>query len=105
MMKGKKAAVSLEEGRLAQTLVETATADKLDFSKYKDIFTAKVEKLLASKTPRAAKKQKVEAAVDDSDAPIINLMDALKQSLEHAKKKMPHVNVGSKRKGKSRRTG
>lgn len=65
--------------KLAQSLVREWSDDSFDFSKYHDTYRAQVKKLLASKV----KGKKVVVAKEEEEAPAtINLMDALKKSLE-----------------------
>jgi DNA end-binding protein Ku len=76
--------ITAQERKLAETLIETATSKKLDFSKYKDIFTGKIARLLATKSARAGKR--ATGKTKDKGPPhIINLMDALKKSLAATK--------------------
>jgi DNA end-binding protein Ku len=67
-----------QELELARTLVEASSADKFDFSEYKDLYTERVTKLIEAKsqgkTVRGPHKEKAPA--------VINLMDALRKSLK-----------------------
>lgn len=94
--------VSAEERRLAETLIETATSEKLDYSKYKNLFKSKVENLLASKRGEPARRRKSEAAEEPD---VINLMDALRASLEQAKKSPSRGNGKPARRSARKRTG
>ena len=69
------------EVKLAKSLIEASTADEFDFGKYQDEYTEHVRDLIES---RAAGK-KVVASRDEEEPAIINLMDALRQSLDEAK--------------------
>jgi DNA end-binding protein Ku len=69
------------EIKLAKSLVEASTADEFDFGKYQDEYTEHVRTLIES---RAAGK-KIVAGRDEEEPAIINLMDALRQSLDEAK--------------------
>jgi DNA end-binding protein Ku len=80
--------ISAKERELAETLIETATVTDLDFTKYKDLFTGKIERLLASKAARTAKAPRSKGH-EVAHPHVINLMDALRQSLAAAKKSTP----------------
>jgi DNA end-binding protein Ku len=73
--------VDAQEVKLARTLIEASTDEKFDFDKYQDEYSTKVMKLIER---RSAGKH-VAAARADEEPAIINLMDALKQSLEEAR--------------------
>lgn len=72
-----KADVSPEELKLAKTLIDATTAKKFDFSKYRNVYTEKLTELIEAKI---AGKELV-AQPDQEPAQVINLMDALKQSV------------------------
>jgi DNA end-binding protein Ku len=76
--------VTGEERRLAETLVETATAEDFDIDKYKDEYESNLMKLLDAK---AKGKKIVAERKKDEEPAVINLMDALRQSLDRAQKK------------------
>ena len=69
------------EVKLARTLIETSTADEFDFGKYRDEYTDHVRDLIESK----ARGKKMVAKKDHGEPAIINLMDALRESLHEAK--------------------
>lgn len=69
------------EVKLAKSLVEASTADEFDFGKYQDDYTEHVRDLVESR----AKGRKIVSEREDEEPAIINLMDALKQSLDEAK--------------------
>jgi len=73
--------VEAQEVKLARTLIEASTDEKFDFEKYQDEYSTKVMKLIER---RSAGKRVVAARADEEPA-IINLMDALKQSLQEAR--------------------
>jgi DNA end-binding protein Ku len=73
-----KVAVTSEEMKLAKTLVDAATTKKLDFAKYKDEYTEKLTKLIEAKVAG----QEIVTPPVEQHAQVINLMDALKQSVE-----------------------
>jgi DNA end-binding protein Ku len=69
-----------EEVKLAKSLVEKSTADEFDMADYQDEYSGKLIKYLEGKAGR--KRVSAKAA---EEPVIINLMDALKQSLHEAK--------------------
>lgn len=73
--------VSAEEVKLARTLIEASTAEDFDFAKYRDEYTSQVKELIEAK---AAGKNIVAGRTEEEPA-VINLMDALRQSLDRAK--------------------
>lgn len=68
---------SPEEKKLVKTLIDASTEKKLDFGKYKDVYTEKLTKLIEAKVAG----QEIVAPPAQEHAQIINLMDALKQSV------------------------
>ena len=74
--------LSAEEQKLTKMLVDASTAKKFDFAKYKDTYTEKLIELINAKV---AGKEIVAPPVHEQ-AQIINLMDALRQSVEQAQK-------------------
>jgi|SRR5579884_231968 len=74
-----KAEASAEERKLAVTLINAATTDHFDLGQYKDEYTARLSKLLETHS----KAKRVAAPTDEAPA-VINLMDALRQSLHQA---------------------
>jgi hypothetical protein len=89
--------VSAEERRLAETLIEASTTGEFDLGRYKDEDTAKLTKLIEAK----AKGRKIVAARRHEEPAVINLMDALRQSLDEARTR-PRVN-GQRRRGAARK--
>lgn len=75
--------VSAEELRLARTLIDVSTPKSFDFAKYKDEYAGKVMKLIEARA-RGKKGARVRSA--EEPPAIINLMDALRESLTRAKK-------------------
>jgi non-homologous end joining protein Ku len=63
--------------KLARTLVEASTAESFDLRKCKDEYMSQVSKLIETK----ASGKKVTAARAYKEPAVINLMDALRQSL------------------------
>jgi len=80
-----KSAIEPDELKLAKTLIDASTSKKLDFAKYKDIYTEKLTQLIEAKV---AGKEIVAAPVHEQ-AHIINLMDALRQSVAQVQKSAP----------------
>jgi DNA end-binding protein Ku len=66
-----------EELKLATTLIEASTPKKLDLSKYEDSYTHKMTELIQKKVAG----EEIVAPPVHEQAQIINIMDALKQSL------------------------
>jgi Ku protein len=73
--------VSAQERKLAESLIEAATAESFDLGAYKDAYGAKLAKLVEGKSRAAGKKSKAAA----EEPAVINLMDALRQSLARTK--------------------
>jgi DNA end-binding protein Ku len=86
-----KTPVEPEELKLAKTLIEASTAEKFDIAKYKDDYTEKLTQLIEAKV---AGKEIVAPPVHEQ-AQIINLMDALRQSVAKTQKE-----TGTKSPGK-----
>jgi DNA end-binding protein Ku len=78
-----KPSVSGEERKLAETLIEAATAADFDLAQFKDEYAGKLTQLIERKARRAKR-----VATGGREEPaVINLMDALRQSLHRARKK------------------
>jgi DNA end-binding protein Ku len=69
--------VLAQEVKLAEMLIDASTAKSFDFSKYHDLYTERLTELINAKVAG----EDVVAAPAEEETPIINLMDALKQSL------------------------
>jgi DNA end-binding protein Ku len=81
-----KLQVGEEELKLAKTLIEASTPQEVDLDKYKDHYTEKLTQLIEKKIAG----EEVVAPPVREQAQIINLMDALKQSVAQAQKgKLP----------------
>ena len=72
---------SQDELQLARTLIEGMAADEVDLSQYKDSY---VEKLTALIEAKVEGKELVSPPADEAP-PVINLMDALKASVQQIK--------------------
>ena len=79
----KETSPSKEEEKLASTLISAATDEEFDLAQYKDEYTNRLSKLVEGKAKRA---KKLVGPAHEEQPAIINLMDALKQSLDRAKK-------------------
>lgn len=66
--------------RLAQTLIRESSEDEFDFTQYKDPYRKRVEQLINAKI----KGREIVAPHEDAPKQIVNLMDALKQSVHAA---------------------
>jgi DNA end-binding protein Ku len=73
--------LSAEEIKLARTPIEGVTAEDFDFSQYEDHYHEEVTKLIQ----RKAAGKKIVATTKHDEPVVINLMDALRQSLAAAK--------------------
>ena len=73
--------LSAEELKLAQTLVEATATDEVDLSRYKDEYTERLAKIIEAK----AAGRKIAAPRKGREPVIINLMDALRKSLNETK--------------------
>jgi DNA end-binding protein Ku len=101
-------AATEEELRLAKTLVAASTAKHFDFDHYRDKYTDEVSKLIEAK----AAGKKVVAVSHEEAPPVINLMDALRRSLEQTQRgpekeqARPGKKIAkSRRAGQRRKTG
>jgi DNA end-binding protein Ku len=77
-----KPEVAPEELKLVKTLIEASTAKKFNYSKYKDVYTDKLTKLIQAKVAG----EEIVAPPVHEHAQIINLMDALRQSVAKTQK-------------------
>jgi len=80
-----KAEVAPEELKLIKALIEAQTPEKFDYAQYKDKYTENLSKLIEAKV---AGKELV-APPAQEPVQVINLMEALKQSVENAQKAAP----------------
>src|SRR5438552_1471329 len=74
----KKPAGIARQVRLAQTLVEEWSQDNFDFSKYHDPFREKVKELIDAKM----RGEEIAPPEEEEPAQVMNLMDALKKSVD-----------------------
>jgi len=80
-----KPALEPEELKLAKTLIEASAPKQFDFSQYKDDYTEKLTQLIEKKVAG----EEVVAPPVHEHAQVINLMDALKESLAQVQKTQP----------------
>jgi DNA end-binding protein Ku len=80
-----KPQVEAEELKLAKTLIEASTPKQFDFSKYKDHYTEKLTQLIEKKVAG----EEIVAPPVHEQAQIINLMDALRESVAKVHKEQP----------------
>jgi DNA end-binding protein Ku len=74
-------AVSPEEKTLTQTLIAASTLSDFDLARYKDDYTEQLNKLIQMKIEG----QEIVAAPEEEEPKVINLMEALRASVENAK--------------------
>jgi DNA end-binding protein Ku len=77
-----EAHITAEERHLAETLIEASTTEDFDIANYKDEYTAKLTRLIEAKS----KGKKIAAPTAHEEPVVINLMDALRESLRRAQK-------------------
>ncbi len=81
----KKVNVSAAELKLARTLIASSTAKHFDLADYHDDYTVKLQELIDAK----AGGREIVAAPAEEPPPIINLMDALRKSVNKTKGPAP----------------
>src|SRR5262249_32300470 len=74
--------VPAAERKLADSLIDAATVEKFDLGQYRDDYTGRLRKLIEA---RAAGKD-VSEVYENEEPAVVNLMDALKQSLGSRRK-------------------
>ena len=74
--------VSAQELKLAQQLIESTTSEEFDFSQYEDQYTDRLKELIDAKI---AGQEVITPPQTEEEVPIINLMDALRQSVQKNK--------------------
>ncbi len=100
----KESEVSKQELKLAEMLIDASTSKSFDFAKYEDLHTKRLTELINAKIEG----KEVVATPAEEEVPVINLMDALKQSLGKAegsaKKTKPAKKMaGSRRQSTARK--
>jgi DNA end-binding protein Ku len=73
---------SVQELKLAQQLIQASTSSKFDFSSYEDRYTDRLKALIESKIQG---KEIIEPPQAEEEVPVINLMDALRKSVQKSK--------------------
>lgn len=104
-----KVEVSPDELKLAKTLTEAMKNPDFNLAEYKDEFEGKVRQLIESKVQG---QQVVAAPQTEAQPQVVNLMDALKASLEQAKQaaapakppRIPAPSIGQARQVRRRKT-
>lgn len=76
----KKVSATSRQVKLAQTLIKEWSEEDFDFSQYEDTYRERVESLIKAKK----KGEKLVAPEEEEEPETINLMEALKRSLEKA---------------------
>jgi DNA end-binding protein Ku len=77
------AEISQQERELARLLIEASTAKEFTPAQYRDAYTEKLTQLIEAKVAG----QEIVAPPYQEQAPIINLMEALRQSVAQAQKR------------------
>jgi DNA end-binding protein Ku len=83
--------ISDAELKLAKTLIDATTEDELKLDEYRDLYNERLTRLIEMKV---AGQEVVEAPPSEGPA-VINLMDALKASVEKTKAKAPAARAAS----------
>lgn len=91
--------VSSQEVKLAEMLIDASTAEEFNFAKYQDLYTQRLTELINAKVEG----KEVVAPQADEEVPVINLMDALKQSLGTTGKRTTKKAKPAKKMAASRR--
>ena len=78
----KRAAGAAKQVKLAQTLIDAWYSDDFDFTSYDDNYRERLERLIKAKKKGH---EVVESEEEKEEPEVINLMEALKQSVQHAR--------------------
>jgi DNA end-binding protein Ku len=78
----KRTTESAKKLKLAQTLIEASYSEDFDFTSYDDNYRERLQRLIAAKK----KGEAVEVPDEEPEPEIFNLVEALKQSVEQARK-------------------
>jgi DNA end-binding protein Ku len=100
-----EAEVSAQEVKLAKMLIDTTRADDPALDEFHNLYNDRLEELVQAKI---AGEEIATPAADDSGPPVINIMDALKASLERRGPRRPGVKKSTQtrtRRAKRRKTG
>jgi len=91
--------ISKEEMTLTKTLIDASTLKEFDYTNYSDTYVEKVTELIQAKVEG----KEIVAVPDPEEPKILNLMDALKQSVEKVRSDGKKMAPSAKRKTASRR--
>jgi DNA end-binding protein Ku len=94
-------AVSKEELRLAGKLIEVSTAKQFDLAKYEDSYGDRLKELIEEKRGE----REVATPEKTEEAPVINLMDALRRSVARTQKAEPAASRPARKAKPARKTG
>lgn len=78
-----RTAVNKEEVRLASKLIEASTRDKFDLGSYRDDYADEMRELIEAKVAG----RELVGEPQEEEAPVINLMDALRKSVARSRSK------------------
>ncbi len=78
-----EAKITAAEVQLAETLIKASTSKKFDITKYRDSYADKLRALIAAKVEG----REIVAAPAEDEPVVVNLMDALRQSVAKAQRK------------------
>ena len=78
----KKTSVTKEEMRLADMLLKASLSDRFNIADYPDLYTERMQKLIDAKVAG----EEIVQAPDEQEPQVINLMDALRESVAKAGK-------------------
>jgi DNA end-binding protein Ku len=83
--------ISVQERELAKTLIEASTAKQPALDQYRDVYTQKLTRLIEAKVAG----EEIVAPPQTEPAQIINLMDALRQSVAQARRQGANGHIPS----------
>jgi DNA end-binding protein Ku len=86
--------VTSQNLRLAKELIRSLTADKFSIGDYEDRYRRRVKEQIAAKR----KGKEIVAPEDEAEPEVINLMEALKQSVSKSRKQSGRRTARSRRK-------
>jgi DNA end-binding protein Ku len=88
-----KTPIAPEELQLVKTLIKASSSDKFDLSKFKDLYTEKLTQLIEAKVAG----QELVAPPVKEQAQVINLMDALRESVARMQGTAPAAGAAAKK--------
>ena len=86
-MKLKLSSPSPKKLELAEKLIDLATEDRFDFDQYEDVYERRIKELIEARI----KGREVVAPEEKEEPEVINLMDALRQSVAKVREGRPHL--------------